>query len=166
MRRTNGVEPTVAGKPFRPIMYEAVRRTGASRALVVGDRLDTDIEGAAAAGLPSLLVLTGIDRVRELLVAPPPARPTYLGVDLDDLRRAQPDCSPYDGGWRCGGVSAVARKRQVEVAPIGPSDDGPQEALDAVRAVCSLVWASRGEVDPDLAAAALRAWTAPHGWDR
>ena len=112
------------------------------------------------------LGLTGIDRVPRLLVAPPLARPTFLGVDLDDLGRAQPDCSPYDGGWRCGGASAGACQRHVEVAPTGPSDGGPQEALEGVRAVCSLVWASRGEVDPDLAAAALRAWTAPHGWDR
>ena len=166
VRRTTGVDPAMAGKPFRPIMDEAVRRTGASRALVVGDRLDTDIEGAAAADLPSLLVLTGIDGVRALLAAPPAARPTYLGVDLDDLSRPAPDCTPFDGGWRCAGVSAVARQGSVEVVNAGPSGGRQQNALDAVRAVCSLVWASEGEVDPGRAAAALSVWTAPHGWDR
>ncbi|HEY8480146.1 MAG TPA: HAD hydrolase-like protein, partial [Spirillospora sp.] len=41
-----GVEPIVTGKPERPLHQESVRRTGAERPLVVGDRLDTDIEGA------------------------------------------------------------------------------------------------------------------------
>ena len=166
VRRTTGVDPVVTGKPFRPIMDEALQRTGASRALVVGDRLDTDIAGAAAAGLPSLLVLTGIHRVRALLAAPPASRPTYLGVDLDDLNRVQPDCTAVDSGWRCGRALAVARAGRVEVLLDGASDGTPHEALQAVRAVCSLVWAGEGAIDTDLAAAALSDWTAPHGWDR
>ena len=41
-----GVEPVVAGKPARPLLDETVRRVGGERPLMVGDRLDTDIEGA------------------------------------------------------------------------------------------------------------------------
>ena len=43
-----GVQPTVAGKPEKPLMEETVRRVGGDRPLMVGDRLDTDIEGAHA----------------------------------------------------------------------------------------------------------------------
>ena len=44
-----GQQPVVAGKPEPPLHAEAVARTGAQRPLVVGDRLDTDIEGAVRA---------------------------------------------------------------------------------------------------------------------
>ena len=46
------------GKPYAPIFDEAVRRAGTSNALMVGDQLVTDIEGAANFGLDSLLVGT------------------------------------------------------------------------------------------------------------
>lgn len=52
--------------------------------LVVGDRLDTDIAGANAAGLPSLMVLTGVSTAAEAVHAAP-ARPTYVGADLRSL---------------------------------------------------------------------------------
>src|SRR5581483_5290133 len=54
-----GASPAVAGKPERPLHAEAVRRSGARRPLVVGDRLDTDIVGAVKGEADSLLVLTG-----------------------------------------------------------------------------------------------------------
>ena len=63
------VTPEVAGKPQPTLFLEAVKRYGAERALVVGDRLDTDLEGARAAGMIGLAVLTGVHRVRDLLDA-------------------------------------------------------------------------------------------------
>ena len=80
-----GTEPEVVGKPGRALFDAAVRRTGAQRALVIGDRLDTDIAGANAAGLASLLVLTGVSKAEDLLGAPPEHRPTYVGRDLSAL---------------------------------------------------------------------------------
>jgi HAD superfamily hydrolase (TIGR01450 family) len=74
-----------AGKPERALHDEAVRRTGARRPLVVGDRLDTDVEGANRAGCDSLLVLTGVTDVAGLLAAPPERRPTYVAADLGAL---------------------------------------------------------------------------------
>ena len=61
---------TVAGKPEVPIFEEAVARFGAQHPLFLGDRLDTDILGANRAGIPSALVLTGIDRPKHILAAP------------------------------------------------------------------------------------------------
>ncbi len=80
-----GRRPRVAGKPNRPLLDEAVRRAGAQAPLVVGDRLDTDIEAGITAGLPSLLVLTGVSTAADLLAAAPECRPTLLALDLRGL---------------------------------------------------------------------------------
>jgi glycerol-1-phosphatase len=111
VRTATGKTPRVAGKPFRPLMDESCERTGAVRALVVGDRLDTDIAGAHAAGLPSLLVLTGVSGAADLLRATPELRPTYLAADLWGLH--QPHAAPRreDGSW----VGAGCRATWVEV---------------------------------------------------
>lgn len=82
LRAATGSEPVVAGKPATPLMDEAKRSADARNPLVVGDRLDTDIAGAVAAGLDSLLVLSGVSTARELLDAPEDMRPTYVGHDV------------------------------------------------------------------------------------
>lgn len=100
-----GVEPVVAGKPERPLVDETVRRVGGERPLMVGDRLDTDIEGANGVGIPSLLVLTGVTWLEELALAPPRLRPTYIAPDTSALFEPQPvpvvegDAAEL-GGWR------------------------------------------------------------------
>lgn len=177
--RTTGVDPVVAGKPFRPIMDEAVRRTRAATPLVVGDRLDTDIAGATTAALPSLLVLTGVHAVTALLQAPAQQRPTYLAADLTGLSATQPACTADGEAWVCGPVRAHLLDGDVTVTTTGGraepargADPEPDafDALCAVRAVCSVVWAAsasdRPAPDLVLAQEALRPWTTPHGWDR
>ena len=47
------------GKPEPQLMLTALDRLGEGRTLVVGDRVDTDLAAAAAAGLDSALVLSG-----------------------------------------------------------------------------------------------------------
>jgi glycerol-1-phosphatase len=76
---------TVVGKPDPGLFTILARERGATRPLVVGDRLDTDIEAANRAGLDSLLVLTGVSRADEVASAPPARRPTYLAKDLSGL---------------------------------------------------------------------------------
>ncbi|SDP07424.1 Haloacid Dehalogenase Superfamily Class (subfamily) IIA [Nakamurella panacisegetis] len=80
-----GLAPRVAGKPNRPLLDEAVRRAGSTSPLVVGDRLDTDIEAAVLADMPSLMVLTGVSTAADLLAAPPSRRPTFVSFDLRGL---------------------------------------------------------------------------------
>lgn len=92
-----GVEPLVAGKPARPLLDETVRRVGGQRPLMVGDRLDTDIEGAHRAGVDSLLVLTGVSGLADLVSATPPLRPTYLDLDLAGLSTPHPVPHGQDG---------------------------------------------------------------------
>ena len=84
------VAGTLAGKPEPALFDEAVRRSGAARGLVVGDRLDTDLEGARRSGVPGLLVLTGVSGPRELLLARPIERPSFVSADLGGLLQAHP----------------------------------------------------------------------------
>jgi HAD superfamily hydrolase (TIGR01457 family) len=78
---TTGARAEIVGKPFEPLFRMAARVAGASRPLVVGDRLDTDIAGANACGWDSVLVLTGVSTREE--VDGSPHRPTHV---LEDLR--------------------------------------------------------------------------------
>ena len=106
LRHATGVEPLVAGKPEPPLMIESVQRSRALRPLVVGDRLDTDIEGANRSRIPSLLVLTGVTDWQELLHVAPQYRPTYLGRDLRALLTPAPAVEVHGGTavveGRCG----------------------------------------------------------------
>jgi glycerol 3-phosphatase-2 len=72
------------GKPD-PLMFEtALDRLGPGTALVVGDRLDSDLAGAAAAGLDGAIVLTGVSKRREAEAAEDPA-PVAIADDLHAL---------------------------------------------------------------------------------
>jgi len=92
-----GVQPVVAGKPQTPLHAEAVARTDARRPLVVGDRLDTDIEGAVRGGADSMLVLTGVTSPKGAVLARPGQRPTYVAADLGGLVEPQPVIGPRGG---------------------------------------------------------------------
>jgi HAD superfamily hydrolase (TIGR01450 family) len=80
---TMGVAPEIVGKPNPPLYRAARALAGGGRPLVVGDRLDTDVAGAARLGWDSLLVLSGIARRGDVDGAP--ARPTYVAEDLSAL---------------------------------------------------------------------------------
>ncbi len=151
LRTATGRTPVAAGKPERPLHDEALRRTGARRPLVVGDRLDTDIAGARAVGADSLLVLTGVATPDELLRAAPDRRPSYVGADLMALLEPHPQPEPAGRALRCGAWTAVVDGGQLRLT------GGPDRPLDALRAGCAAVWAGW----PDSAAPATVAWTGP-----
>jgi glycerol 3-phosphatase-2 len=123
LRRFCEVEPVVAGKPARPLFDETVRRCGGERPLMVGDRLDTDIEGARTAGVDSLLVMTGVTGLAELVAATPGERPTYVSADLGGL--AVPHETPgTDGdGVTLGGWTARVADGALRVEGSGEVDD-------------------------------------------
>jgi hypothetical protein len=123
LQRFSGVDPVVAGKPARPLLDETVRRCGGQRPLMVGDRLDTDIEGAHATEVDSLLVMTGVTGVAELVAAGPALRPTYLAADLGGLLAPQPAPVVADGEVRLGGWTARASDGGLEVDGSGRVDD-------------------------------------------
>lgn len=122
LRRFTGVDPVVAGKPERPLLDETVRRVGGRRPLMVGDRLDTDIEGACRIGMDSLLVLTGVTDLAALVAATSDERPTYIAPDLGGLLAPHAAPTPVDGTWRLGGWSASAAG-ELTVTGDGALDD-------------------------------------------
>jgi glycerol-1-phosphatase len=149
VRDVTGQEPLVTGKPDPAMHTECVRRTGARRPLVVGDRLDTDIEGARRAGAASLLVFTGVTDPAALLAAGPEQRPDLIAPDCAGLLAAHPEVVPDAGGWRCGrwwagpGGDGALTLRTAGGAAAGdrPDDDG----LDGLRALCVAHWQAVGE---------------------
>lgn len=138
VRIATGAEPQVAGKPLPPMHRETILRTGAERPLVVGDRLDTDIEGAFNGGVDSLLVMTGVTDAAQLLAAPPRHRPTYVDADLRGMLTGQPEVATADGGFRCGGWTASVRGGELAL-------DGEGEAMDGLRALCAAAWTHAGD---------------------
>lgn len=121
--RFAGVQPVVAGKPQRPLLDETVRRVGGSRPVMVGDRLDTDIAGATNAGVDSLLVLTGVTGLDELVTAAPEERPTYIARDLGGLLMAHPAPERVDAGVRSGGWLLVVTDGRIAARGEGTTDD-------------------------------------------
>lgn len=101
----------VIGKPFAPLYLECALRLGSApeRTLAIGDRLDTDIDGAANAGMDSVWVLTGVDRPAALVANPDRAIPTFLMTTLAGLGR--PYAAPVVEGSsaRCGSVRVALR---------------------------------------------------------
>jgi glycerol-1-phosphatase len=143
-----GRRPDVAGKPETPLFEETVLRVGGSRPLVVGDRLDTDIEGAVRFGADSLLVMTGVTDVLTLASAPPDRRPTYLAADLAGLHAPHPQPQASAGEWRCGGWTARAVAGGTGTRPVTrPELRGAGSPTDALRALVSLCWAHADGAD-------------------
>ena len=147
--------PVVAGKPERAIFEAAVARFGATKPLFVGDRLDTDILGANRAGMPSALVMTGIDRAKQVLAAPVDSRPSYLLGDLRELFEPYPDAvtrvEKRSGDTLVTVADAVVRLRgsAVRIERRGSS------SIDLLRAGAAAIWGTGTaiyalDVDPGL----------------
>lgn len=145
-----GRYPEVAGKPEPPMHTETVLRTGARRPLVVGDRLDTDIEGANRSGVDSLLVLTGIATPATVAVARPRHRPTLIGPDLRALAARTDAIAVEPGRTTYGRWTVTIQAGRLEIAASGdatPPDQTPwppqvQDRLDGLRALCGALWAA------------------------
>lgn len=88
---TTGVKPVIIGKPERAMFDEARRRMGApvEGTVMVGDRLATDIAGGKAAGLVTVMVLTGISRREDLEGSV--VRPDFVFEDIQELTKALPE---------------------------------------------------------------------------
>jgi len=154
-----GRQPLVTGKPDPAMHAECVRRTDARRPLVVGDRLDTDIEGARRADARSLLVFSGVTDPRTLLAAVPEHRPDHLGHDTSALLAAHPLVAETTTGWRCGtwevrpGKAGALLLVQTADDSERPADAGAavaDDGLDGLRALCVAHWSRH----PDAGATA------------
>jgi glycerol-1-phosphatase len=137
----------VVGKPEPELFRTTMARQHSRDPLVVGDRLDTDIEGAARAGMASLLVLTGVACAGDVLAAPDGRRPTYLAADLGGLstevdRVRVPD---WDGERaRSGDWCVTVEQGRLRLR-------GSGAPVDALRALVGAAWSNPQwtEVVPD-----------------
>jgi HAD superfamily hydrolase (TIGR01450 family) len=157
-----GHEPVIAGKPELPLHAESVQRVGAKRPLVLGDRLDTDIEGAVRGGADSVLVLTGVSQPADLLLAGPQRRPSYVAADLSGLNASHPEITRsgveitrshpeipgsgvgFNGGasnggaFSCGGWTASAATDGDGWLTVS----GSGAWIDGLRALAAAAWAA------------------------
>lgn len=78
-----GREPELAGKPALPLFSAAAALLPDGPLLMVGDRPETDLVGAAALGWDTALVLTGVTRPEDVPAVTPP--PTHVLEDLGGL---------------------------------------------------------------------------------
>jgi glycerol 3-phosphatase-2 len=169
VRGVTGQEPLVTGKPDPAMHAECVRRTAAVRPLVVGDRLDTDIEGAQRAGAASLLVLTGVTDPATLLAARPDHRPDQLSADASGLLGSHPAVVADGPAWRCGAWSAehdADGGLRLRAAGPGPSGERDDDGLDGLRALCVAHWHAHPDEGavPRLTAGDGEAARALAGW--
>lgn len=132
-----GARPTVAGKPERALFDETLERVGAEHPLMVGDRFDTDIDGAINAGIDSLAVLSGVDTLAGLVALAPERRPTFVGFDVSSLVTSHPEVRLNDGDAMCGDATAELHDDTVSLVA------GDAASTAALRAVVALAWSAR-----------------------
>jgi glycerol-1-phosphatase len=141
VQHATGVAPVAVGKPDPTMHRETVERSRAQHPLVVGDRLDTDIQGARAVGCDSLLVFSGVCTPAEVIAALEDRRPDYLAADVAGLLRPQPSAPVQGGIARCGGWTVTRAGGELTLAGEPVEDD---DGYDALRALCAQAWTNAG----------------------
>lgn len=133
-----GLRPEVSGKPYPPLLTETMRRLDASRPIFVGDRLDTDVQGAHNVGISSLWVCTGSHTAHDLLHAGQTQRPSYIGFDVQALLRPPRVAQLHDGRAVCREQTVEVRGGKVQLLGSVPADREAQ--LDVLWALVNLAW--------------------------
>lgn len=163
---TTGVTPRSAGKPGPAMFVRAAEKLGSERPLCIGDRLNTDIRGGNAAGMPTLMVVTGVSGHMEALTAVPEERPSLIGADMGAINAPAAHAEP---GPQAG---FTARRDPADASILvldGGDADDPRLADPAQSAVAALLtcagvaWAPGDairDVHPvsEAASAAVAAW--------
>jgi glycerol-1-phosphatase len=143
VRAATGAVPLVAGKPEAALFEAAAASLGATRPLVVGDRLDTDILGGNNAGMDTAAVLTGVDTVESILAARSAERPRYLLSNLGELYVPYPAVIADGGSFRCGQSAAAVESGRLRLS-------GSRDSLDTWRCACAAWWQAHPETDTAL----------------
>lgn len=152
-----GTRPLAGGKPTPGIYQRALARCGGTSPLAVGDRLNTDMVGARVAGFPGLHVLTGVSTARDVILAQPTERPSFLHTDLRGLTQAHPRPTtvqdPEGTWWQVGDQRARVTDGRLELAGAGMLTKATTVSLDAYRALVAAAWEA-ADADASTAPAA------------
>jgi glycerol 3-phosphatase-2 len=120
LQASTGVRPEVAGKPERALLDTAAAAIGPGPYLMVGDRADTDLDGAHRLGWSTALVLSGVTRPADL---PDLATvPDHLLADVGGLLE-QPGPAVHP---------ATGAARDAAAALLGADEGGGSRLLVAV----------------------------------
>ena len=142
LRAATGVPPEVAGKPERALFETAAAAIGPGPYLMVGDRADTDLDGAHRLGWATALVLSGVVTAADLpdLTVAPDHLLADVGGLLDPpgpvIRRAAPADAQA--------VATLLADRQEPQATHDPATT--LVATDGARVVGAVAWRRRGEL--------------------
>jgi glycerol 3-phosphatase-2 len=187
LRTATGVQPEVAGKPERALFETAAAAVGPGPYLMVGDRADTDLDGAHRLGWATALVLSGVVTAADLpdLAVAPDHLLADAGGLLDPPGPVVRQATPADAraaaallaGWE-GSEAARDRPAPAAAAAHDPAA-GPQEprpthdpadptdpadppvtlvAADGDRVVGAVAWRRRGELAVVTGPVVERAW--------
>ena len=150
-----GVVPEAAGKPEPTMFTQAAKSRGMQKPLAVGDRLDTDIAGGVAAGMPALHVLTGVSGPHALLQAPKEHRPTYIAADMRGLSEPAETLAPS---------AQEGFTARIDGSAIALNGGNPgASSLAALRTALDVAWRqpeppAEVRAESDAAEAALAEW--------
>lgn len=138
-----GRKPLVAGKPESPIFVTAAQKLGSTSPVVVGDRLDTDIQGGNRAQMASAVVMTGVETYASILAAISIERPTYIIETLDGFFADYPqiEVTAQPGGFTAQGAGFTAVASDTELTVTGEGTE-----VDSWRIACAAWWAAHPDV--------------------
>lgn len=138
VRQAVATDPVVVGKPHTPLydLSVSVLGTSTERTLAIGDRLDTDISGAVAAGMDALFVFGGVHGWANIVGVDRSARPRFVATDLRSLHLTYelPVQDLRDPArWVCGQAQAsVSESGDLVMAPTGGLNERLRAALAAL----------------------------------
>jgi hypothetical protein len=157
LRTATEQQPQVAGKPAPALMRDALARGDFDTPLVIGDRLDTDIAGANAAELPSLMVLCGVNTAADAIRAQHGQRPDYIAADLRSLTQ------PADT-LRVGPHPAWQVEVDGSAVTVRSTGQDFDDDLSVVRAIAAAVWAANVDGSSSITAGDDTARQAVERW--
>lgn len=142
VRNAVGRDPDgVGGKPDRAMMKRTIAAVPGDRPLLVGDRYDTDIAAGIGAGIPTMLVLSGVTQTTDVWRAS--LRADYLCESVQGLVLTYPECNISGEDHLCGEARATFMAADTTVRASGGT------RLERLRAADSLKWSMVKQVGLD-----------------
>ena len=145
VRLAVNTDPVVVGKPGA-LLYELAAQTlgtDAGQTLGIGDRLETDVEGAHAAGMSALHVLTGVHGPADLVRARAESRPRFVAEDLRALGRPYDEPQrALDGRWTTdvAAASGSGAGSSFRIDYTDRSGTGGPDWIDRLRLALQVLW--------------------------